>query len=83
MGRNNNSKNVRRKRYPIHSFYCPKCGNYNIALPRPHHQRENLHRKMLYCFYCHEDINQVECTSDTDVQKFKKNFRNGVYAHEQ
>ena len=29
--------------------------------------------------YCNEEVNQYECRSLEDVEKFKKNFNKGVY----
>lgn len=85
MGRNNRSKGVRRKmyHYPIHDFYCPRCGNRNISLPRPKRQREKFHRKMLYCFTCKKETNHIECATYADTIKFRKNFENGIYKEEQ
>ena len=45
-------------------------------------QHERMHRKKLYCMFCKEEVNHVECKSLEDVEEFKKNFENGVYLDE-
>lgn len=67
----------------LHDFYCIKCGNKGIGLMRKQgYQRENLHRKKLYCPYCKLEINHIECKTQDDIDAFKENFENGVYANE-
>ena len=72
-----------RGNFAEHSFYCIRCGNKGIPLMRKQgFQHERLHRKKLYCMFCKEEVNHVECKSLEDVEEFKKNFENGVYLDE-
>ena len=66
-----------------HSFFCIKCGNKGIPLRRKKgHQHGRFHRKKLYCPYCKIEINHIECKTLDDIEEFKINFENGVYADE-
>lgn len=66
-----------------HSFYCIKCGNKGIPLMRKQgFQHESMHRKKLYCPFCKEEINHVECKTIDEVEAFKENFKNGIYLAE-
>lgn len=73
MGRNMNT----------HDFYCMKCGKKGLPVIRPrNNQREKFHRKKLYCIYCKEEVNHIECCNDQEVNKFLQNFKEGVYQDE-
>ena len=66
-----------------HDFYCIKCGHKGIPLSRKQgHQHERFHRKKLFCIYCQQEVNHIECKNDEDVAEFKRNFENGVYKNE-
>ena len=66
-----------------HDFYCIKCGHKGIPLSRKQgHQYERFHRKKLFCIYCQQEVNHIECKNDEDVAEFKRNFENGVYKDE-
>ena len=66
-----------------HDFYCIKCGHKGIPLSRKQgHQHERFHRKKLFCIYCQQEVNHIECKNDEDVAEFKRNFENGVYRDE-
>ena len=66
-----------------HSFYCIKCGNKGIPLARSKAtKKEMFHRKKLYCCFCKEEVNHIECRSIEEVDEFKQNFKEGVYANE-
>ena len=66
-----------------HDFYCIKCGHKGIPLSRKQgHQHERFHRKKLFCIYCQQEVNPIECKNDEDVAEFKRNFENGVYRDE-
>ena len=66
-----------------HDFYCIKCGHKGIPLSRKQgHQHERFHRKKLFCIYCQQEVNHIECKNDEDVAEFKRNFENGVYKDE-
>ena len=66
-----------------HEFYCMKCGNKGIPLTRNQgHQHGRFHRKKLFCLYCREEVNHIECKTPEDVAEFRKNFELGVYKDE-
>ena len=66
-----------------HDFYCIKCGHKGIPLSRKQgHQHGTFHRKKLFCIYCQQEVNHIECKNDEDVAEFKRNFENGVYKDE-
>jgi hypothetical protein len=69
--------------YEEHYFYCLKCGNKGIPLMRESgFQHERFHRKRLYCPYCKQEVNHIECKNQEDVEEFLNNFKNGVYKDE-
>ena len=69
--------------YETHDFYCIKCGRKGIPCQRRKgHQHEKGHFKKLFCIYCGEEVNHYECRTLEDVQKFKKNFEEGVYKND-
>ena len=75
MGRN--SKRIE------HDFYCIKCGNKGIPLFRKAgHQHKSFHRKKLFCIFCNEEVNHVECKNYEEVTKFKDDFARGVFIDE-
>ena len=64
----------------IHRFFCTKCGKEGIMLPRKRgHERERMHKKKLYCIFCKDEINHIECKNSVEVLEFKENFKEGVY----
>lgn len=66
-----------------HRFFCVKCGREGVPLPRSQaKQRGKMHRKKLYCIYCGQELNMVECYDERDVRRFKKNFERGLYEKE-
>ena len=66
-----------------HSFYCLKCGQKGIPLARKAgHQHKSFHRKKLFCVFCKEEVNHIECKNYAEVLEFKENFENGVYVNE-
>lgn len=66
-----------------HRFFCINCGKEGIPVYRSlAKQRGKMHKKKLYCIYCGQEMNMVECYTEEDVQKFKYNFENGVYKDE-
>ena len=69
--------------YDTHKFYCLNCGEEGIPLPRKRgRQRERFHRKKMYCFHCHNTVNHIECKTSEEIEKFKEEFKQGVYKHE-
>ena len=74
---------AKNKNYQMHRFFCIKCGNEGIPIPRKQgHQHGRFHRKKLYCPHCKVEINCVECKSDEDIFYFKEDFANGFYKEE-
>lgn len=79
MGRKKN----KRPSMETHSFYCMNCGNRGIDLMRSQgFQHGRMHRKKLYCPFCKQEVNHIECKTLEDVEEFKINFENGVYKNE-
>lgn len=71
------------KNYAEHSFYCIKCGNKGIPLMRKQgFQHERFHRKKMYCPFCKEEVNHIECKTLEEIEEFCENFKNGVYKDE-
>lgn len=71
------------KNYAEHSFYCIKCGNKGIPLARKQgFQHERFHRKKMYCPFCKEEVNHIECKTLEEIEEFQENFENGVYKDE-
>lgn len=69
--------------YVEHSFYCINCGNKGIPLMRKQGMmREAMHRKRLYCYHCRTDVNHVECRTLEEIEAFKEDFEQGLYAKE-
>ena len=66
-----------------HSFYCPKCGQKTMVLPRKKSLNKGaFHRKKLYCPWCKQIFNTIECRNDEEVPLFKEKFLNGEFAEE-
>lgn len=64
-------------------FFCLSCGREGISLARPiSKQREKSHRKKLYCIYCKEALNHIECKNEIEVKEFKEDFERGVFINE-
>lgn len=71
------------RNYAEHSFYCLNCGNKGIPLMRKQgFKHSKFHRKKLYCPFCKNEVNHIECKSADEVYEFKTNFENGVYKDE-
>lgn len=69
--------------YTEHNFYCIQCGNKGIPLMRKQgFQHSKHHRKKLYCPFCRQEVNHIECKTYDDVLEFRENFENGVYKNE-
>ena len=70
----------RRGNFEIHDFYCMNCGKKSMILPRSQNrQRGKMHEKKLFCIFCNETLNHVECRTAADVEKFKKKLERGDY----
>lgn len=73
----------RKQRVELHDFYCLKCGNKGIGVFRNvGFQRERFHRKRLYCPFCKEEVNHIECKTYEEVQIFKDAFERGEFKDE-
>jgi ribosomal protein S27AE len=69
--------------FDFSSFYCPKCGDKIMDLPRQKSKaKEKFHRKKLYCPHCKAVFNSVECKNDFEVYEFTEDFLNGVYEND-
>ena len=63
-------------------FYCTKCGNLSMSLPRAKKkQREAGHLKNLYCPHCREEHNHVEMRpfGAYRLEDFRFEFENGNF----
>ncbi|MCF0124443.1 MAG: hypothetical protein HUJ68_01575 [Clostridia bacterium] len=60
--------------FTISKFYCCKCGNCGIPIPRKNSkQREKNHKKKIYCLKCKEYTNHIEYRSfDVNFEEFKE-----------
>ena len=73
----------RKQRVELHDFYCLKCGNKGIGVFRNvGFQRERFHRKRLYCPFCKEEVNHIECKTYEEVQIFKDASERGEFKDE-
>ena len=73
----------RKQRVELHDFYCLKCGNKGIGVFRNvGFQRERFHRKRLYCPFCKEEVNHIECKTYEEVQIFKDAFEREEFKEE-
>ena len=67
----------------MHDFYCLKCGRKGLPVHRRiGHQHAKFHRKKLYCFYCQEEINHMECRTQAEIDEFKAAFERGDFVDE-
>lgn len=74
---------MKRKQTVIHDFYCMNCGKKAIPLARAASMRHSKHhRKQMYCIWCKETVNMIECRNDEEVFEFKENFEKGLYKDE-
>ena len=74
-------KRIKNKEH--HDFYCLKCGNKGIPLMRVRtRDREKFHRKKLYCIYCREEVNHMECRNQAEIDEFKDAFERGEFIDE-
>lgn len=64
-------------------FYCPKCGRRAFTLIRPRSlTREAFHKKKLYCPWCKDVYNCIECRNDGEAYQFRMDFEDGLYEDE-
>ena len=70
--------------YNSSDFYCLHCGKKAMTLPRKaSKKRPAHHRKKLYCPWCKQEINCIECRTDEEVFEFKNLFSKGEFENEQ
>lgn len=70
-------------KFEISPFYCPKCGKKAMELPRQRSLRRNgLHRKKLYCPWCKEERNLIECRTMADYEDFMYMYSEGLFKEE-
>ena len=66
----------------ISNFYCTKCGQAGIPLPRKRGSaRGSAHLKKLYCCHCKEQVNMVEIKpfGQYTYENFKQDFKEGKF----
>ena len=74
---------VRKRRIESHNFDCFKSGRENIPIFRNvGFQKERFHRKRLYCPFCKEEVNHIECKTYEEVQIFKDAFEREEFKEE-
>lgn len=67
----------------MHDFFCLKCGKKGLPVHRRQgHQHGKYHRKKLYCFYCKEEVNHMECRNQAEIDEFKAAFERGEFVTE-
>jgi hypothetical protein len=69
-----------RGKFTTSDFYCTKCGRQGIPIARKvGAEREAGHLKKLFCLYCKQEVNMVECkpytkyTHDDFLVEFENN----------
>lgn len=63
-------------RFEEHEFYCTKCGQKTMSLPRQiSHKHKSFHLKKLYCIHCKEEINCVEIKDEFEREEFLNKWR--------
>ena len=54
-------------------FFCTKCGREGLPVHRKKGQeRKGGHLKKLYCIYCKEEVNHIECKTPEEVEEMVK-----------
>ena len=65
-----------------HEFYCTKCGNKGIPIPRRKGaEREPGHLKKLFCLTCQIETNHAECIPNSRYthEDFLLEYENGNF----
>ena len=69
--------------YEAHTFWCIKCGNRGLDIQRKiNHKHGKHHRKKLWCPWCEQEVNCIECRNDSEVYDFKMMFEDGEFKEE-
>lgn len=64
----------------FHDFYCTKCGNKGLSLPRKIGQlREPGHLKKMYCVHCQDEHNFAELSVRYKKEDFMYEFKTGNF----
>ena len=62
---------------------CLNCGRKGINVWRSSgQQRAKNHRKKLFCPWCGQTVNHIECKTDEEVENFKIRFEKGEFVDE-
>lgn len=62
------------------TFYCTRCGKRGIPIQRKKGaEREGGHLKKLYCVFCKDEVNHVECKSSYTHENFLFEYNNGNF----
>lgn len=73
---------MRRKEVIYSDFYCLNCGN-KVVVPRSRSfQKEQFHRKRLWCIKCKVEVNHVQVRNEAEKEEFLKQFAEGAFAQE-
>lgn len=73
---------MKRARTETHDFFCLNCGKSMPLARRASAQREKMHRKKLFCPFCKNIVNMVECKDYSEKLIFIDNFNKGIYKEE-
>lgn len=72
----------RRAKTETHMFYCLNCAGALPLARKLSNLKEQHHRKKLFCPYCKNTVNMVECKNYADKLEFMENFEKGLYKEE-
>lgn len=64
------------------NLYCLNCGKPTPLPRKVGHQYPSGHRKVLYCPWCRETVNHIECKSYADIAEFQERFDKGGFVDE-
>lgn len=74
---------MKRRNHESRDFFCLNCGKQNMPIHRnTGRMKEAGHRKKLYCPWCKEEVNHVECRTQEDIEQFKQDFEAGLFVEE-
>ena len=72
-----------KRNFESHDFYCVNCGRKALSLPRNRGYRHStFHRKRLYCVFCKQEVNMVECKDEFETRDFLDVFEQGYFKEE-
>lgn len=74
---------ARTSKFSFSMFYCPNCGKKAMELPRPVSlTRSAFHKKKLYCPWCKNTYNCIECRNENEKNDFLEMYKNGEFKEE-